>query len=293
MIASPQRPAGPVMTTTPADRAVSVLCSILFCLSMLAYGLAVIWLSGLTTEAEVGGALGGHAAIDVFLGHPVVSQALAVQPPEDVSDDPSQETHASIEAELTALVEQLGEADVALVDEPAGPGSSGGSGDGDGPDTIVLPPDKDRPRRWFFEIDGIASVKDYARILKQLEIELGAFAVGESGSSSFVFLTSLTAENPGRRSSTSSRDERFYTTWQSGTLAQLDRALFKRADVTNVAGPVIHFSSPALEARLAKAELTATRREGRRLSSVRRTVFSLTNGAASPEFYVKRQYFRD
>ncbi len=283
------RPDSPFLCTTKADRTVSWLLASLLCLALLASVLAIVWLTNLSQQSNpsLGGT--GLGTIEQFFGAPVPQQALDVLTPEDLTDDPSHIPVASVEAELTAIVEQLGELDAELVDEPPGGRKGTGIGDGAEPGVIVVPPDDNRPQRWSFSIDRIASIDEYTQMLDQLGIELGTFDVA-----GFVYLTDVRSKMPGQRRPTVSRDDRFYTVWQSGSLAQMDHQLFRRAGVDRLpTRPMVHFFSPQLESQLAAMELEATRKNGRKLKDIRRTSFNLRKQSGRFVFYVGQQHFRN
>jgi hypothetical protein len=278
----------PVLQTTDRDHATALLLATLFCLTALATGLMAIWISHLSQTRRHRGGTGGSASIDLFTGAPVPAQALAVHPPEDLTDDPSLEKQNSVEAELTSILEQVGEANVELIDEPHGARAGGDGNHKTGQATAIRRPNDDtRPQRWFFNFNQIARTEDYTRLLDQLDIELGSF--DESG---FVYLTDITKPRPGLRRPTTNRDNRFYTVWQSGTLLQIDRQLFQTAGVQqHRSKQVLHFFSPALEAQLAALELAATKSAGRKLKHVRRTWFTAIENAGQFTFKVTNQNF--
>jgi hypothetical protein len=251
--------------------------------------LAIVWLTNLSQQSDLSLGGTGLGTFEYLFGAPVPQQALDVLTPEDPTDDPSHVPETSIEAELTAIVEQLGELDAELVDEPPGGQKGTGIGDGAEPGVIVVPPDDSRPQRWFFSIDRIASIDEYTQMLDQLGIELGTF-----DAAGFVYLTNVRSKMPGQRRPTASRDDRFYTVWQNGSLAQMDHQLFRRARVDRLpTRPMVHFFSPQLESQLAAMELEATKKNGRKLKDVRRTSFQLRKLSGRFVLYVSQQHFRD
>ncbi len=281
----------PVLKTTSFDRASSLLTATIVCAAGLLFFLLMLWLMNLDrafTPPRVGG---GNNGIEIFPGTPRPAMSPLVASPNVVTDDPSVQAVPSLIDQLVEVLEQVSQIEAPLVDEPPGgvPGRGPGADGGGSEVEIVVPPTESDPERWVFVIDRIANIDEYSQLLDQFEIEVGTFDT----SGRFAFLSRVAAPRPTLRRPITSRDERFYTLWQSGTLAAFDATLFRRAGIESRDQQYVHFFSAKLEAELRQLELKATRANGHRLSEIRRTWFTIEKNGTSFRFRVMKQQQRN
>lgn len=274
----------PALDTNSRDKWIAFLAASLLCLSLLASALLIVWLSLTPDTWRVrprGGSL-GISEIQLVGGEGAkTSPAFEIVSPED------EQTDASITREMISLLNQLDGRSAELVDGVPGE-EEGRTGTGPGPEgKILVRPRPVPPSRWIFRIDRIATTDDYARLLDDVGIELGTF--DDAG---FVYLRDVSKQSPVVRRSTTTTDGRFYTRWQSGTLAELDYQLLQQAGIVP-SGPVVHFFGKPLEDQLTDLEIQASRSAGRRLKNVRRTWFGVSEAAGRFEFFVLKQQFKE
>ncbi len=278
------QPLQPNLRTNWYDRWAAGVVATLVCLCLLLSGLLVVWLS-LTAEmwATFSRTSPGTAEIEVFGG-----QGSGIPPMPELSSPEDEQTDADLAREMSVLLNHLDGQDAELIEGVPGD-SEGLEGTKRGPKTtIVGPPPKAKPNRWVFRIDQIATLDAYAKLLDDTGIELGTF-----DATGFVYLTDVSRKTPRVRRATTSTDERFFTRWQSGTLAKLDHDLFQRAGITSVRPEIVHFFPGKLERRLIQLEINATHSASQRMKNIRRTLFGVRKNGRRFEFFVVKQQFKE
>ena len=276
----------PVIATNSMDRTLSFLSATVVLLSSGCVVLLAVWLFNIEPRLPKRFA-GGEMGIEVFAGTPSPRPAQVVASPEDVTDDPSARVAASDWVEVAELVEQISVMDADLIDEPPG-GTAGRGTVEDSSRAIVVPRQTSHPERWVFVIDGIRSLEEYARLLQQFGIEVGAFDT----TNRFAYLEHVTRARPDFRHATDARDERFFTSWKTGSLVDFDAQLFRNAGLESRDNQFVHFFPEQLERALRTQELRATYAAGKRSRDIRRTWFAVERSGQRFRFRVVRQQWR-
>ena len=142
-----------------------------------------------------------------------------------------------------------------------------------------------RIAHWEIRFPSGNTVDTYARQLDALNIELGVIG----GSDRIVYASGFTKDKPDRREGRADDEQRFYMTWRSGALRDLDSALLSRAGIPTSERIVAQFYPPTLERMLADLERKFA--DKRDLAEVRRTVFAIEPLDKSYEFRVVEQEY--
>ena len=142
-----------------------------------------------------------------------------------------------------------------------------------------------RIAHWEIRFPSGNTVDTYARQLDALGVELGVIG----GSDRIVYASGFTKDKPDRREGRADDEQRFYMTWRSGALRDLDSALLSRAGIPTSERIVAQFYPPTLERTLADLERKFA--DKRDLAEVRRTVFALEPLDKSYEFRVVEQEY--
>jgi hypothetical protein len=178
---------------------------------------------------------------------------------------PSNELPAGVPLEKTldALVEAA-----AAISDPPGPLAT-----------------NDRVQRWEIRFPTGNTAESYARQLDALGIELGVIGGGER----IAYASAFTHEQPARREGSAADEQRFYMTWRSGALRDLDNTLLSRAKIQTTDRIVAQFYPAQLESTLADLEKQFA--APRNVADVRHTVFALTAADKSFVFRVAEQEY--
>jgi hypothetical protein len=142
-----------------------------------------------------------------------------------------------------------------------------------------------RVERWEIRFPDGNTPESYARQLDSLGIELGV--VG--GSEKIQYASSFAKDKPNRREGPAAEEQRFYMTWRSGALRNLDAALLSRAEIPTTGRIVAQFYPAALERTLVELENQFAGKH--ELAEVRHTVFALTPLDKDYEFRVVEQEY--
>jgi hypothetical protein len=142
-----------------------------------------------------------------------------------------------------------------------------------------------RIAHWEIRFPSGNTVDTYARQLDALGIELGVIG----GSDRIVYASGFTKDKPDRREGRADDEQRFYMTWRSGALRDLDSSLLSRAGIPTAERIIAQFYPPILERTLADLERKFA--DKRDLAEVRRTVFTLEPLDKSYEFRVAEQEY--
>ncbi|HEV3418299.1 MAG TPA: hypothetical protein VG056_15855, partial [Pirellulales bacterium] len=103
------------------------------------------------------------------------------------------------------------------------------------------------------------------------------------------YASDFTKDKPQRREGSPADEHRFYMTWRSGALRDLDSALLARARIPTTGRIVAQFYPLQLERRLADLEKQFAGKHD--LAEVRRTAFSLSLTDDGYEFRVAEQEY--
>jgi hypothetical protein len=143
----------------------------------------------------------------------------------------------------------------------------------------------DRIERWEIRFPIGNTVETYAKQLDALGIELGVIG----GEDRITYASSFTKDGPDTRDGLAAGERRFYMTWRSGALRDLDNALLSRAKVQTTGKIVAQFYPPQLEAKF--MELEEQFASPRSVNEVRRTVFALRPDDKGFDFHVAEQEY--
>lgn len=143
----------------------------------------------------------------------------------------------------------------------------------------------ERVQRWEIRFPTGNTPEIYARQLDALGIELGVIGGGER----IAYASAFTKEQPERRDGSTADEQRFYMTWRSGTLRDLDNTLLSRAKIRTTDRIVAQFYPAQLESTLADLEKQFA--TPRNVAEVRHTVFALTAAEKSYVFRVAEQEY--
>ncbi|HEV2969072.1 MAG TPA: hypothetical protein VGY55_03715 [Pirellulales bacterium] len=142
-----------------------------------------------------------------------------------------------------------------------------------------------RVQRWEIRFPAGNTTESYARQLDGLGIELGVIG----GSAKIEYASGFTKDKLQRREGSPSDEQRFYMTWRSGALRDLDNALLARARIPTTGRIVAQFYPPQLEKRLADLEKQFADKHD--IAEVRHTIFSLSLTDDGYEFRVVEQEY--
>jgi hypothetical protein len=143
----------------------------------------------------------------------------------------------------------------------------------------------DRVDRWEIRFPTGNTVETYAKQLDALGIELGVIG----GEERITYASRFTKEVPDRREGSPADEHRFYMTWRSGALRDLDNAVLSRAKIQTTGRIVAQFYPPQREAKLMELEKQFAAPRG--VNEVRRTVFALVPDDKSFDFRVAEQEY--
>jgi hypothetical protein len=143
----------------------------------------------------------------------------------------------------------------------------------------------DRVDRWEIRFPTGNTVDTYAKQLDAVGIELGVIG----GEERINYASRFTKEVPERREGLPADEHRFYMTWRSGALRDLDNALLSRAKIQTTGRIVAQFYPPQLEAKLMGLEKQFATPRG--VNEVRRTVFAVVPDDKSFDFRVAEQEY--
>ncbi len=129
-----------------------------------------------------------------------------------------------------------------------------------------------RAKRWDIRFPSGITAETYSRLLDGLRIELGLIGGGEKIS----YVSGFLKGKPDVREGPAAAERRFYMTWRSGALRDLDSTMLARAGVTAGDRVVAQFYPIETETKLADLEQEFAGKHT--LAEIRRTVFGL-NGA--------------
>ncbi|HEY2147829.1 MAG TPA: hypothetical protein VGH32_07815, partial [Pirellulales bacterium] len=143
----------------------------------------------------------------------------------------------------------------------------------------------DRIGRWEIRFPTGNTVETYAKQLDALGIELGIIG----GEERITYASSFAKEVPDKREGSPADEHRFYMTWRSGALRDLDNALLSRAKIQTTGRIIAQFYPPQLETKLMELErqFAAPRNAG----EVRRTVFAVMADDKSFDLHVAEQEY--
>jgi hypothetical protein len=142
-----------------------------------------------------------------------------------------------------------------------------------------------RVEHWEIRFPTGNTTESYARQLDSMGIELGVIG----GSDKIDYASGFSKDKPQRREGSPADEHRFYMTWRSGALRDLDNALLARARIPATGRIVAQFYPPLLEKQLADLEKQFADKHD--LAEVRRTVFSLALTDDGYEFRVVEQEY--
>lgn len=143
----------------------------------------------------------------------------------------------------------------------------------------------DRIGRWEIRFPTGNTVETYAKQLDALGIELGIIG----GEERITYASSFAKEVPDKREGSPADEHRFYMTWRSGALRDLDNALLSRAKIQTTGRIVAQFYPPQLETKL--MELEKQFAAPRSVDEVRRTVFAVMADDKSFDLRVAEQEY--
>ncbi|HKD37710.1 MAG TPA: hypothetical protein VKB78_12950, partial [Pirellulales bacterium] len=143
----------------------------------------------------------------------------------------------------------------------------------------------DRVGRWEIRFPTGNTVETYAKQLDALGIELGVIG----GEERITYASAFTKDVPETHSGSADNERRFYMTWRSGALRDLDNALLSRAKIQTTGRIVAQFYPPKLETKL--TELEKQFAAPRSVNKVRRTVFALVPDDKTFNFRVAEQEY--
>lgn len=288
-----QQRRAPVLQTTRHDVVSSFMTAGVLGLVLVVVVLSVLWTATwprTSTEAVP------VELIDVTGGFEdgAVDETLELETPDDPTADPAIAEVVDEEVQVAEAIETI----VELSDEAAEqvrerlqqdalnagqPGSKAGTGRrplGLGEGSGGVP----RANRWFVAFaDDRLSV--YAAQLQHFGIRVGVRLGAE-----IVFLTDLTAAQPGTEVVRQGNPNWLFFTWRGGGRRKADLLLFRKANVDTAAGEIIHLYSARAEQEMAQVELAAA--GGRPVAEIRRTYFTVVpDDANGYRFTVTRQSF--
>ncbi len=143
----------------------------------------------------------------------------------------------------------------------------------------------ERIQRWEIRFPNGNTPETYARQLDLLNIELGVLGGGER----IDYASRFTKEVPDRRDGPVDDEQRFYMTWRSGAMRDLDSGLLSRAKISASGRIIAQFYPPQLEKMLADLEQRFA--APRPVAQVRHTVFALEPTDKAYEFRVVEQEY--
>jgi hypothetical protein len=127
-----------------------------------------------------------------------------------------------------------------------------------------------RAKRWEIRFPSGNTAETYAHLLDGLRIELGLIGGGDKIS----YASGFTKAKPAVREAPAAQERRFYMTWRSGPLHELDTTMLSRVGLTVNNRVVAQFFPVETEKQLAEMEQQFA--DKHTLSEIRRTVFGLT-----------------
>lgn len=143
----------------------------------------------------------------------------------------------------------------------------------------------ERIQRWEIRFPNGLTSETYASQLDALGIELGVIGGGER----IVYASGFSKDVPDKRDGPAADEARFYMTWRSGAMRDLDNALLSRVKISTSERIIAQFYPPQLEKTLADLEQKFA--APRNVAEVRHTVFALTPTDKAFEFRVVEQEF--
>ena len=142
-----------------------------------------------------------------------------------------------------------------------------------------------RAKRWDIRFPNGNTAETYSKLLDGLHIELGLIGGGDKITyvSNFEKLKPIVHEGP------AALERRFYMTWRSGALLDLDKTMLARAGVS-VGDRVVAQFYPA-EAEKTLADLEQQFAGKHTLPEIRRTVFGINGADKDISFFVAEQEY--
>jgi hypothetical protein len=128
------------------------------------------------------------------------------------------------------------------------------------PNLIALP--------WEITFADGLDAEEYARQLDYFKIEIAA--VARDGTVDYIW--NLAKSRPDRRTGKQLDDDRLRIGWKTGTLANVDARLLRKAGVTIKGKELLHFFPDAVQDELQKLEQQYA---GRKREEIRRTLFRI------------------
>ena len=250
------------MTTSPYEKAASVVITLLILVGATALILFGIWLTSSLFERH-----SPPVAVQLYDEGTGVDDNTEFDP-DVLNPGENVDTDEMTLLDALQIVDTLA-ANPSMFTDPAaldenillpggtqGDGRTKGDGDGRG------------KRHWEFVFQSGITATEYARQLDFFGIELAVLQPGGK----VAYVSNLTARTPSVRYGASDMEKRYYLTWLKGDLQTVEREILTKARVEHDEKLILKFLPPQLETQL--AEMEAVKAETQR-DLVRATHFGI------------------